>query len=99
MSNVVRLPDSMERSWVTYERELRTILMSDGSSDAEIAHVVEVVRPAYLDCAQPYRIEAADMETALKELNAWVYKQAFGLLSRLVVAELMLYRAEQETIR
>ena len=99
MSNVERFPTKEWRAWLVYERELRALLITHGVTADEIDHVISAVKPAFLECNVSHHVEATNMDEALKNLNDAVFNQVFGLLTRLVAAELRVYRAEQGTSR
>lgn len=95
MSNIVQLPDSMQRQWRIFESALQDWLKSEGCSQQEIAHSCEKLKPIYLKFAQPKQF-SGDPEKILLEFNDWVQDQTFGLLATVAVRDVELFRLRGE---
>lgn len=91
MSNVEQLPDSMQRAWRSFERELR-VFLQEHLSATELDYVMGILKPVYLTYAQPKVFDQSSPEAIVNSLNEWVHGQMSGLLMHLVKAELELYR-------
>jgi hypothetical protein len=94
MSNVVKLPDSMQRSWRVFEGDLRQQLALGGCSRAEIEHTVQTLKPIFLSEAMSRDVVVAglDPDDAVKVVNAWVRVLVSGLLAQIALREVELFR-------
>lgn len=90
-TNVVFLPDSMQRQWRLFEQELKEAMQFSGSDANEINYVIEQVKPIYLEYAKP-NCFSGDHEKVLEEFNTWVRKQTSGFLNIIIFKEIELYR-------
>ena len=52
-SKVIAFPDSMERQWGVFERELRAEYLATNSDLAELDHVLQQIKPLYIEQATP----------------------------------------------
>lgn len=96
MTNVVELPDSMQRQWRVYEKMLDDFMRAHGSGAGEIAHVLRNVKPVFLQYATQNLsapLDPADPDAVVRQLNAWVQGIVCGLLEEVVAREIRLFRA------
>lgn len=95
MDNVVTLPDSMQRQWRVYELGLGDHLRKYGCAADEVAHVLESLKPVFLQYATQNlttTVNPADPGAVVRELNAWVHGIVSGLLEEVAAREVRLYR-------
>ncbi len=95
MSNVIQLPDSMQRQWREMEAALRPVFQQlwDASNDEQDA-LCAALKPIFLKYAKPLDIAVSqgNPDEAISELQAWVFQLANGLMSEIARREMMLIR-------
>ena len=96
-TNIISLPDSMQRQWRVYERGLGHHMRQNGAGTDEISHVLEALKPVFLRYATQNlsaTIDPTNPEAAVMQLNAWVHGIVGGLLEEVAAREIQLFRLE-----
>ena len=91
-SKVIAFPDSMERQWGVFERELRAEYLATNSDLAELDHVLQQIKPLYIEQATPRAFVMNNPDEVLAAINEWVHGLVWGLLTALLACEIDLYR-------
>ncbi len=96
-TNVVSLPDRMERQWRVYESNIQELMRENGI-DADVGKVALArVKPIYLRCAKSHAIpHVSDPEAVLQEVNRWASQLGTGLLMEIILREVALINLRGE---
>lgn len=96
MTNIVQLPDSFERQWRVYEGQLRAHYSQQGATLDEVEYALVRLKPIYLDAASMNFTSFATGDVMMRELNTWVNKQVFTMMTYIAVRDVELYRLRGE---
>lgn len=96
--NVVRLPDSKHRNWLTLEPEYRAGLLGMGCTEAEITACVTRLKEVFLkyDMAKRVTLNPNDIAQSEAEIELWLKPLVAGLLHEVLMREIQLYRLRGE---
>jgi hypothetical protein len=93
VSNVIRLPDRMERQWHVFEGRLREKLSGEGCPADVADAALQNLRIVYLEYARNDRIlihSGDHRDGGLTAINEWVGGLCMGLLGAVLMREIEL---------
>lgn len=96
--NVVRLPDSKHRHWLTLEPEYHAGLLATGYTEAETLTCVARLKDVFMkyEPAKRVTLNPNDIAQSEAEIERWLKPLVAGLLHEVLMREIQLYRLRGE---